>query len=292
MQTGPSTSSKLSRARKPRDSDVPLTENTQTSCTTLDHVYAPGVKTGDRCYCGKKKWIRFIQEDYCLREGQYFQILPGQDEPVYRVALVNESRAHCVKVRPGVHHRSEDGASDLEEFQAGKGTINIGPRSAVSILTEEQVRLILQPKGTEMTAQTQSRAVSVPVAGKSTKDREQARRSSKDARVRANREAGIGVSKAERKLAGAALLASRAAKPKPERTVKPCACGCGEETTAYFAPGHDARFKGWLLKIEKGIAEPKDLMPKSVWSQYEWKKSGKGMRPTKNYKGEPYHSQL
>lgn len=76
---------------------------------------------------------------------------------------------------------------------------------------------------------------------------------------------------------------------------KPCHCGCGNQTGGFFYPGHDARFKGWLLQIERGEETADKLLKKSVRDQYQWVKSGLkgedgtvGMRPTKNYKGEPH----
>lgn len=78
---------------------------------------------------------------------------------------------------------------------------------------------------------------------------------------------------------------------KKEKTVRPCACGCSGQTTAFFVPGHDARFKGWLLKIERGEKEVSSLPP-AIQSAYKWKKKGKGMIPTTNYKGEPHNGYL
>lgn len=42
---------------------------------------------------------------------------------------------------------------------------------------------------------------------------------------------------------------------KREKTpakVRNCACGCGAETTGHFAPGHDARYHGWIKKLADG----------------------------------------
>lgn len=44
--------------------------------------------------------------------------------------------------------------------------------------------------------------------------------------------------------------ANRKRKPKPY--VK-CACGCGLDTRSKWAPGHDARHKGWLARIKAGV---------------------------------------
>lgn len=102
------------------------------------------------------------------------------------------------------------------------------------------------------------------------------------------------------KPAVAAKTAGKGAIAKATTTVKKCACGCGDETTGFFVPGHDARFKGWLLKIERGQAQPTDLMPKKVADAYEWKKVNRkvgdetvtGLIPTTNYKGEPHEGYL
>lgn len=39
---------------------------------------------------------------------------------------------------------------------------------------------------------------------------------------------------------------------KAPKTVRACVCGCGEETTGHFAPGHDARYHGWIKKLADG----------------------------------------
>lgn len=82
----------------------------------------------------------------------------------------------------------------------------------------------------------------------------------------------------------------RAAKAPAEP--KPCKCGCGGRTKSFFIPGHDARFKGWLLKIERGEKQPGDFAGGFLVKSYEWKKRGKGQIPTTNYKGEPHAGYL
>lgn len=42
------------------------------------------------------------------------------------------------------------------------------------------------------------------------------------------------------------------AREKTPKTVRNCVCGCGTETTGYFAPGHDARYHGWITKLADG----------------------------------------
>jgi len=48
-------------------------------------------------------------------------------------------------------------------------------------------------------------------------------------------------------------------KAKVARSSHDCLCGCGSETLSLYAPGHDARVKGLILKCERGIIEPKEL---------------------------------
>lgn len=79
----------------------------------------------------------------------------------------------------------------------------------------------------------------------------------------------------------------RVAKEKVAKTVRQCACGCGGQTLSFFVPGHDARFKGWLKKIELGKMEPKDLPP-AVQKHYTFTRRGIGFVPDKDYKGGAY----
>jgi hypothetical protein len=80
--------------------------------------------------------------------------------------------------------------------------------------------------------------------------------------------------------------AARKATPKE---LKPCACGCGEQTGGYFVQGHDARFKGWMLKIERGEAKKSELLPAAIIRKYEWTATrGGGERTTTNYRGEKH----
>jgi hypothetical protein len=70
----------------------------------------------------------------------------------------------------------------------------------------------------------------------------------------------VGNKKAAKKAAS-----SRAPKQsKAAKTVRDCICGCGGKTGGAFVPGHDARFKGWLIKIAKGESKPSDLMSASL----------------------------
>lgn len=73
-----------------------------------------------------------------------------------------------------------------------------------------------------------------------------------------------------------AKAAAKADKPKGEQAPKKlkathdCICGCQRETGGLYAPGHDARIKGMLLKIERGDL-PKDMVPPAVAPFVKWR---------------------
>ena len=48
------------------------------------------------------------------------------------------------------------------------------------------------------------------------------------------------------------------AKPEQAQPVKRCLCGCGGETKGRFVPGHDARVKGLLRRLDLGKAKEGD----------------------------------
>lgn len=61
---------------------------------------------------------------------------------------------------------------------------------------------------------------------------------------------------------GVAALKAKAEKVKKEPklvSTQNCLCGCGLETGGKFCPGHDARVKGMLLKVERGEMKAADL---------------------------------
>lgn len=111
------------------------------------------------------------------------------------------------------------------------------------------------------------------------------------AQLNAARLAQIKANRAEDKAKREARTVKRAAEGKSKGPVSrdnDCQCGCGGKTSKYFVPGHDARFKGWLLKIERGESKPEDLMPKATAAKYTWRNKGKGKIPTKLWNGESH----
>lgn len=63
--------------------------------------------------------------------------------------------------------------------------------------------------------------------------------------------------------AGLAKLKAKAAPKAPKEkklsTTQDCLCGCGKETGGKFRPGHDARVKGMLYKVERGLEKFENL---------------------------------
>lgn len=47
--------------------------------------------------------------------------------------------------------------------------------------------------------------------------------------------------------------------PKKEKALKPCACGCPLMTALKFYPGHDAKYKSKVLKVERGEMKIEEL---------------------------------
>jgi hypothetical protein len=220
---------------------------------------------------------------------------------LYRVEYVNFSRAYCIPLSKvaeadAVDEMPEDPESEgsAKAKQGVKGAINIGPNSIVDSWdsVEEAVAATINDSSIKRppfpgAKESNVGAVSaIPVGSKSARDADKARM-----RARNDKAAGIGTKKgtgalalANRKLTGAAAKAKANAKPKAPKELRKCLCGCGEETASYFCMGHDARFKSWMVKIERGDMAVEDL-PAVVRKAYEWKKVGKGFRTTRDYRG-------
>ena len=88
---------------------------------------------------------------------------------------------------------------------------------------------------------------------------------------------GVEMAKAKAAAAKAGGLTKKAAaekkkaEPKAKKLKKThdCLCGCGTETLSLYAPGHDARVKGILLKVERGDLE-KSAVPETVAPFVKW----------------------
>lgn len=268
------------RRRSDDDDDLDFGRERSPQCTSIDHCYpqnAPGGKTlpETRCYCGKKQFRPFIDLNDYLQEGMIIQMNDGGH--LYRVEMVNESRARCRRTsakaellriaeedapqfmplpgmdRVGTITRAELDTVDGED----RGhVINVSSRSVTRRLSREDLVQLLQPE-----------------------DRREVMAKGKFAAL----PGGNGKS---RPLTGAAAKAKANAKPKAPKTVRKCGCGCGGDTTAFFVPGHDARYKGWMKKLADGKidqAELKKLMGQKTYGLYNFKKKGAGFVPDKTY---------
>lgn len=202
-----------------------------------------------------------LDDGEILKRGDYFRDYPTG--PLYRVVMVNTSRARCILV-PEKGNRLIKAPAEM----------NISPRAAV-VRVNPNVASTAPAK-----EQTMSTAAGIPVATKSTREREKERRS---------RTATAKKDAPAKPLAGAAAKAKMKVKAssKTPKTVRICACGCGEETMGYFYSGHDARFKAWLVKVERGTMQMTEL-PRTVQKAYEFKKRGPGFVTTTDYKGNPH----
>lgn len=223
--------------------------------------------------------------DRRLQRGDIFRT-PGGVVAV--IVYVNESRAYC-KPLSGKQRQFAPGSGETASFESLGESFNISPNSAVAQCHRESLnpvqldRLERIMAATEIAETTQStRGAAIPGM---TRAQKLARKPKSEARPLGTKANGKG--KAERK----------AAAPK---TVQKCKCGCGEETGGFFVPGHDARFKGKLLRIERGEDTPEKILGARVASEYKWvsvtrKVDGeevKGKIPSMNYKGEPHEGYL
>jgi hypothetical protein len=200
-----------------------------------------------------------LDDGETLQRGDFFRDYPNG--PLYRVSMVNTSRARCILI-------PEKGVRIIK----APAVMNISPRACVI-----RVDPSITPS-TPAKEQTMTTAAGIPVASKSTREREKERKS----RI-ATKKDGAPV----RPLAGAAAKSKAKSVNKTPKTVRKCACGCGEETMGHFYTGHDARFKAWMVKIERGVMQIEEL-PKALQKAYEFKKRGPGFVTTTNYKGEKH----
>lgn len=196
------------------------------------------------------------------------------DGRVYQVGMVSDMRMRLDPVEGVVHKLL------AKEITTYGGPANVSPRSMLEVVTPESLseehqrrRARLAHEGARMAVASQP--VEQEVAGVVGRVQPAGR-----PKAEQDRKAAL-VAKAEQK------RADKAAAPKKEKALRECSCGCGEQVSGYFAQGHDARFKGWLLAIERGNMTV-DKLPEKVQTAYKWVKRGAGMIPTTNYKGEPH----
>lgn len=235
---------------------------------------------------------------------------------LWRVGLINESRARLDPIQGSTRTIMETGAS----FTTYGVSCNVSPTSPLtmvsdSTLTTEEQRRAQKLAGREETSfivtsthpevgmadtavAEPKKLLKKPVNGATplgTPTAPKARTAAVPVKASTVAQPTVSAVKVANKERVASLqdakakasAARAAAPPKTDKPLRPCACGCGEQVTAYFAQGHDARFKGWMVKIEKGLMKVEDLPP-MVRKSYEFKKRGDGYVTTTNYKGEKH----
>ena len=251
------------------------------------------------------------QETMSLQVGQIVEY----DGKYWRVGLVNPSRARLDPVTGTIHQLL------TASFRTYGASVNVSPTSPLSIvedkhLTPEQHRraenlahrtedslIIQQPTSYNSESEGQEQEMALPTAAAGAGPAAQpGTAKAKPAKAAAPATAAVAQpTVSAQKLANkqrldalkakqqekAAAKAEKKAKEPKVKEVHPCLCGCGAETTASFAQGHDARYKGWMIKVERGEMAVKDLPP-VVQKANQFIKKGDGYVTVKNYKGEPH----
>ncbi len=170
---------------------------------------------------------------------------------------------------------------ELEDDEDAEGTVGaVGDEDTVDeepadgAATREPV--MEDSMATAQTSSATGPAAPMPVATKTKADRNKERLQQIAAKK--------GVTKAAAN--GAAGKTAKVKEPKPARQ---CVCGCGAVTGGYFVPGHDAKFKGLMLKVERGQVKKEEAFSPVVIAAYKWVNvKGGGQRTTTNYKGETH----
>lgn len=240
------------------------------------------------------------------------QIVKHEDK-LWRVGLVNDSRARLDPISGNLHQLL------TATFTTYGGSVNVSPDSFLPIMDEEALsndqqrrvntlrnrqqpdsreERVVMANGTQVATQP-AKTAGGPVQPKvgstvqANKDRLAQIKAKKETTAAEGKVASqpSGASGGGKKAAGAA--GASVPREKKEKVLHACKCGCTDEAgkptmvAGHFAMGHDARFKGWLLQVERGKMAVKDLPP-VVQKAYQWVKKGEGYVPTTNYKGEPH----
>lgn len=258
-----------------------------------------------------------MKDDGTLEVGD----LVISQQRVCRVGTVNASRARVDPITPALRGRNDfdswdispraivDPAEDYEFDSADTDRlVALLERAEFQEILDEERRLVVENRRIERSeaervaalhntpahsAEFEEEGTAMAVAGVPV--------GSPSATLKAKNAARLAALQEKKEAAKAAAKAAKTPgangkerAPKAPKELKACFCGCGETTGGYFVPGHDARFKGWLLKIEKGDEKKENLLQPAVIAKYKWVpsgmegKAGKGQRPTMNYKGEPH----
>lgn len=211
---------------------------------------------------------------------------------IWLVGMVNDARARLDPLSATSISLPESGRS----FQTYGQSVNVAPTSQIERvsldeLTETQTARVERLKTTNVERNAGAKAHTHNNAQDDNQEED-------DMAKKVVGQPGVGSGKAAKlakkpvngaKPLGTAKAAKVAGvkKEKVAKELKPCGCGCGELAGGYFRMGHDARFKGLMLKVERGEKAPEEVFTKAIVAAYTWVKTAKGgKRATKNYKGE------
>lgn len=203
---------------------------------------------------------------------------------IWRVGLVTESRARLDPVQGTVQQLL--GGS----FITYGASVNVSPGAVLEKVTQASLTEEQNKRAEKLASRAEATFIAM-----SDKEIKKMAAEAAQAQTKAVAQPTVSANKSANKDRVAALKAKsedkkvgKAANPKPKSSsVQPCKCGCGEQVAANFAQGHDARFKSWMVKVERGEMKVEDL-PKVVQKSYEFKKKGAGFVTTTNYKGEKH----
>lgn len=224
--------------------------------------------------------MTFFPDKPALVEGAIYEY----EERLWRCGLVNQSRARLdplqgERVRVGGGHA----------FTSYGSSVNIGPCSGLRRVDESELTTELSTRNKRLShihqpAEGEDTMATAQVAGTPVAPSRKVK----------SPVAATPVGKVQRvaKTATAGAVAKnlrRPAQPAQPVELSPCKCGCGAQVAKHFYAGHDARFKGWLLQIERGKIKKEEVLSAAVINAYKWVGvKGGGERPTTNYKGEKH----
>lgn len=228
-----------------------------------------------------------------LQPGQVFR-MPGSGDP-YFVQYVNSSGAYVVGLSP----ITKEIKDHIANFSAGGKTISA--RSMVDIISplalggnsqeyrryDRMVRSLAE--GTLMASVEGKQGVTfdsfddTPYHDPTSDLDETAGHTVLTDSEIAARKDGMEMAKKAKAKAGKGTK-----REKTPAKVRDCVCGCGTETTGNFAPGHDARFHGWITKLADGRIQRngKDaktgeaIVPSSVLNKLGLTAKGDGFKAT------------
>lgn len=178
---------------------------------------------------------------------------------------VLKAKAKAIQTRYEFQHKALTAA--VESGDMGKVEMVEG-RIAKIVAEAAELDIVLVDPNADAPAETEAPAPvgKVKVGGKA-KDNPEEAQTMANKKAAGEKAAGKPSLKEQNATRLAALKAKKANEPKVAKEPRAkkldathdCLCGCGLETGGKFRPGHDARVKGMLYKVERGEAKFDEL---------------------------------